>query len=248
MTSLDEDEAMIDFGNEVADILTDVLQDSKVNFTDPKAKPPKPKDANDATTAKPIDSLPSSTKLFIIHALWKCARAILSYEALIKANDKLLATLVSLERSVVDDARHEWASFCVDVLLCNLDAMETFWEHRGDGLQKKSVALLWKLFVGNWRTHADATWEGSVFLLGVPFAYVVLLAFFSLSDAWLAMQHHGNSTTIVATNGRNCCALRLTKAWTSEQTPQPFLITLQKRFRKTTAQPRHRTPASLTCC
>jgi hypothetical protein len=178
MTSLDEDEAMIDFGNEVADILIDVLQDSKVNFTNPNAKLPKPKDKDDVTTAKPIDSLPSSTKLFIIHALWKCARAVLSHEALIKANDKLLGSLVILERSVVDDARHEWASFCVDVLLCNLDTMETFWERQGDGLQKNSVALLWKLFVDNWRTYGDATWEGSVFLLGVPFVYVVLSAFF----------------------------------------------------------------------
>ncbi|KAG6823452.1 hypothetical protein H0H92_010171, partial [Tricholoma furcatifolium] len=62
-----------------------------------------------------------------------------------------------------------WAELCVDVLAtCGSDAVREFWD--GDKWKAAERALVWRVFAKGWvMQSSDASWEGAVCALAVPF-------------------------------------------------------------------------------
>lgn len=94
---------------------------------------------------------------------------------------KLLECLVEDESDLVwetdtpDTARQEWAKLCSETLVvCDVEELERFWAQRSKSYASLTCepglrSLVWGCFVETWTVDREASWEGAIILLGVPF-------------------------------------------------------------------------------
>lgn len=131
---------------------------------------------------KSVAKTPSpALRLQLIHALWTDLRVIFPRAQLNVAAERFISCLMKNEEEFTEsgeNARMEWASLCVDVLLvCDSDAFKTFWgENIIDNVPEwewnwspEVRSSVWRIFAQGWMQDGDGIYTGLVVLLGVPF-------------------------------------------------------------------------------
>ncbi|KAG1745909.1 uncharacterized protein EDB91DRAFT_1236218 [Suillus paluster] len=181
------DDGTIDFATKAAEILVDILGDSKLDFS-AKYGPPPSQHVSPVAGVRVTpkrSSLPSRSnaalKLVVVRDLWAVLRTTFPNNLLHSAGTSLLACLIEDETNLVwetdspDDARKQWAYFCAEVLVvCELDDLREFWTRRSSAMSMMSYepgvqSLVWGCFVERWTEDTEGSWEGAALLLGVPF-------------------------------------------------------------------------------
>ena len=178
-----DEEALPDFAKAIINKLCTFLEDASLSFiVDPPDHESASSQEQDSSIAHQLNDARINSNAFfkfsVVHDLWNLACKVIPHSDLSKASEKILSCLVKCGSELADNAdkaRNEWAAFCTDVLLLDADGMEAFWESRSGSdedeiLKPRSIAALWRSCAKRWKAEVNATWESSVFLLGLPFA------------------------------------------------------------------------------
>ncbi|KAF8442906.1 hypothetical protein L210DRAFT_3611408 [Boletus edulis BED1] len=177
----DDQDGVIEFAAKSASILTEILRDSQLDLAS-TACPTSSKmgSHSKATKSMPVRSN-SAMKLGVVRELWACMRTTFPNSLLHAGGTKLLECLVEDECDLVwetdapDTARKEWAKLCSETLaICDVEELEKFWAKRSRSYAIMTFepgvrSLVWGCFVETWTADREASWEGAIILLGVPF-------------------------------------------------------------------------------
>ena len=186
----DDPQGLDRFAKRAVEIITRILLDSMLDFTNsspeiptsPVKNAPSSSGSHRVTTSRPRSN--TALKLNLVTALWTAIRRCPGLRQLQAITAPILIEMLIKQQTTLiggndtqEDAREYWTRLCADVLIvCDSNVLRSFWTGKAGDVDwsawnwtPNEKSFTWQLFVTEWTKETDVCWDHFSQLLVVPF-------------------------------------------------------------------------------